>query len=198
MALNNLQWLTCHKTQRNQITLIAIITTFLNCPNIKISKIWKLLIKEIILNTSQIFDSLKRPYLTSLRWAALVICLALTFRSSPSQISSMGFMSADCPIKDIIWRTCRSFLLLMYLFGSLSYMGKNPWLTSSVPDGIAWYCRMLWKPVWFNLPFTWCKSSTLQLTRAPHPHATITEPLTCFKVSMIQDIAVLSPTLHRT
>ena len=42
-------------------------------------------------------------------------------------------------------------------------MSINPWPTSHVPDGLAWCCTMLWEPVWFNLPFTWCKSSILLL-----------------------------------
>ena len=38
----------------------------------------------------------------------------MTFRSSSSHTSSMGFKSADCTGQDISWRTCCSSFLLMY------------------------------------------------------------------------------------
>ena len=85
------------------------------------------------------------------RWAALVGCLALTYQSSSSHTSSMGFKSTDCAGQDISWRLCCSSLLLIYLwqnllvcFWSLSCRSTNPWPTSHVSDGIAWCCSMLW------------------------------------------------------
>ena len=66
-----------------------------------------------------------------------------------------------------------SSLILIYLwqsllvcFGSLSCLSTNLWPTSSIPDEIVWCWSMLWKPVQFNLLFTWWKYPTLQL--APH------------------------------
>ena len=74
-------------------------------------------------------------------------CLALNVRSTSSLTSSMGFMSADYAGQGICWGICYSSLLLIYpwqnllvYFGSLSCMSTNPWATSRVPDGIAWYC----------------------------------------------------------
>ena len=115
----------------------------------------------------------------------------------------MGFESIYYIYQDIIWKTCCSSWLLMshwqsllVCFGSLSCMSTNLWDTSCIPDGITWCCNMLWSPVWFNLTFTWCKSLTLQLAKAPY---TITEPLPCFTVGMIQRIVALSQlfTAHR-
>ena len=55
-------------------------------------------------------------------------------------------------------------------------MSTNPWATSRVPDGIEWYCSMLWYPVWLKLPFNYCKSPTLQSAKASE---TITESPPC-------------------
>ena len=130
--------------------------------------------------------------------AALVGCIALTFWSSSSHTSSIGFKSADCTSQDISQRRCCSFLFLMYLwkslligFQSLSYMCINPWATSCIPDVIKWCCSMLWLAVWFNLLFTWCKSQNQQLVKDPY---TITEPRPCFMVG-IQGVVALSPSL---
>ena len=83
------------------------------------------------------------------RWTGLMCCLDLTFRSTSSHTSSMGFKSIDCTSQNMNWRTCCSFLLLIYLwrilllcFGSLSWMNTDPWATSCVRDGIAWSCNM--------------------------------------------------------
>ena len=82
---------------------------------------------------------------------ALVGYLALIFQLSSSHTSSMGFKSTDCTSQDISWRICCSSLLLAYIwqsllvcFGPLPCMSTNPWSTSRVPDGITWYCCMLW------------------------------------------------------
>ena len=116
----------------------------------------------------------------------------------------MGFKSADCAGQDIHWRIYYSSLLLMYLwqslivcFESLSCMSTNicrP--TSCVPGVIAWCCSMLWYPIFFNLPFNWCKPPTLQLA-TPSPY-TITEPPLCFIVGVIQAFVALSLILRST
>ena len=107
------------------------------------------------------------------RWVTFVGCSVLIFQSSSSHINSMGFKFADCSSQDISWRICCSSLLLIYLWQSLPVcfrllfcMSTNPWSTSCVSDVIVW-CSMFWLPVWFNFPFTWCKSLTLQLVK-PH------------------------------
>ena len=73
------------------------------------------------------------------------------------------------------WRTCCSFLVVMYhlqsllvCFGSLSGMSTNPWPICRVLEGIAWRCSMLWSLVWLNFLFTYCKSPTLQLAKAAY------------------------------
>ena len=60
---------------------------------------------------------------------------------------------------------------LLLCFGSLSCMSKNLWPTSHVPGETGRYCRILWLPIWLNLPFTKCKSPTLQMAKASPHHA---------------------------
>ena len=63
---------------------------------------------------------------------------------------------------------------LFVYFWSLSCVNTNFCLTICVPDRIAWCSSMRWYPIRFNLPFTWCKSLTLQLAKA---HNIITDTL---------------------
>ena len=81
------------------------------------------------------------------RWAVLVDCFTLTFCSSSSHTSLMGFKSADCTDQDISRRRCYSSLLLMYhcqsllvCFESLSCTSTKLWPTSHVPNEMAWCC----------------------------------------------------------
>ena len=96
----------------------------------------------------------------------------------------MVFKPVDCAGQDISWMPCYSILLLIV---SLTEFTSTLWVIilheykslihKLYSSGITWWCYV----PWFNLPFTWCKSPTLQL--AP---PTITEPLLCFTVGVIQ------------
>ena len=44
-------------------------------------------------------------------------------------------------------------------------MSTNSWPTSWILDRKIWCCSTLWWPVWFNLPFTWCKSPSFYLAK---------------------------------
>ena len=48
-------------------------------------------------------------------------------------------------------------------------------------DEIAWYCRTLSLLVWFNLPFTWSESLTLQLASTPKQTILHALQLVCYK-----------------
>ena len=99
--------------------------------------------QHLLSNRSELqltWTSCRRGYI--IIWRPLFFLQALTFRSSSSHSSSIGFKSGDCTGQAICWRMCCSSLLLMYIwqilivrFGSLSCMSTNPWSTS-VPDAV--------------------------------------------------------------
>ena len=68
------------------------------------------------------------------RWSAFVACLALTFRSSSSRISSTGFKSADCAVMflfafnvDLAGFTSMIRVIILHEYESLTNMPRSRW-----------------------------------------------------------------------
>ena len=133
----------------------------------------------------------------SARVATVVSCLAVTYWSSSSQTSSMGFKSTDCTNKDIIWRTCFAYNVPLVEFTSMVWVIILHEYKSFIYKQCSRWDHLMLRYVRFNLPNNWCKSLTLQLAKAPT--TAITEPTQCFTVGVIQGVTALLSTLcqHR-
>jgi hypothetical protein len=82
---------------------------------------------------------------------------SFTLRSDSSQTISIWLRSGDCG-GQVIWCSTQSLFLGQIALGSLSCWKTNDSPTEPKPDGMAYRCRMLWKPCCLSVPWIWNKT----------------------------------------